>query len=147
MYAYAREGGPYPELSEGGVLLDPSHRRVLLQAGLAHPALLAPLLVFEPRLALLGPAPERFVNGVAVDAHVAGYRLDGPPLGVQGDHGPPALFGLGDPVVALEAPEHPQWHRLLGEDPFDGVLAGPPADTDVADGGHLAKAEAGVLCL
>lgn len=42
-------------------------------------------LVREPRFTLLRPPLERDVDIVTIYAYVAGYCLDGPPLGAQGD--------------------------------------------------------------
>lgn len=58
-------------------------------------------------------------------------------FGVQPHHSLPALHRLFDLVVGIEASDHFERRRLLFEDALHGVIAGPPAETDVADSGYL----------
>ena len=82
-----------------------------------------------------------------MNPEVAGDGLHRPALGVQRDHGPPALGGPVDLVVGRKAPDEAQWGGFLGEHALDGLPRGPPAEADVAGVRDLVGVEARILGL
>jgi hypothetical protein len=133
-----------PEGAEVGVALQAPDG---LQVHLAHAGRPAVWPVFESLHALLDPPPQGPVDGGAVHPEVARDGLRAPTLGVQRDHGPSALGGLGDLVVGREAAHEPQGCGLLREHAPYSLAGGTPSEAHVAGVGDLVGVEARVLGL
>jgi len=147
MDAHLLESGPHPERSELRVLLQAPHGVHRPQVDLSDAFRPSALPVLEPLWALLDPAPHHPVDGGTVHAKVPRYALVRPPLVVQRDDGLPALGGVRDLVVRVEATKRPQGKGLLVEDVCDGPHVRLPAREDVVNVRDLVVVQSRVLGL